>query len=479
MSLIPRIAVYKPDEDSLDDIMHIFARHEYSLRQVSSIDEIIDLEIDEGSAFDVAVIPLKLWDGSSGMTACLRMKSVEKLAARPILGLSISTDKSLLQSFYEMGADCVMSAPFNADHVFFQICALTRQLASFDEALRRHNEGSGLSRSITTAFDCVREGLLIFNSDYELTFCNFNGRSLFGLSTPPTKDDAVVLEKYFRSFLTEHEKLAGKQSNEQYPATTFEENITRIGGQSFAGTFRVTTLRAQDGAPVGLAVAVTDLSELDQLTNTLTQAQRTRSLCLLAAGCSLNFLNATGGSDAGGIIVSPMLRLEEYLATTEKTCFLNSAITTLLEFIDLVISPNINIKVQVKNELRLAIRPADFFQLVGHMILHAVEFAGRSGETNISIGDNVPGEGVTLLVISKSRKVTPFIPNDHLANIIQGNLTPPGTTSRHENKLSIGLAAAQEVASRYRTSIEYQSNSGGAMKIRTRLPVDYKDSEKS
>ena len=104
-------------------------------------------------------------------------------------------------------------------------------------------------------------------------------------------------------------------------------------------------------------------------------------------------------------------------------------------------------------------------------MLHAVEFAGRAGETTVSVDDNVPGEGVTIMVTAKSRKVTPFIPNDHLANIIQGNLTPLGTTSRHENKLSMGLAAAQEIATKYRTAVEYQSGESGTMKIRTRLPI--------
>jgi DNA-binding response OmpR family regulator len=469
---IPRVALLKPDPRISDDISHLFLRHEYSLRSVVSVDEIIELEQDESSGFDVIVVPLQLSDGSSGITACLRIKSEESLAARPVLGLSVGKEKTIIQAFYEVGADIIICGPFDADLMYLQISAMGRQAKSFAQSMRSNQESSGLSRSLVTAFDSVREGLLIFNSNYELSFSNVSARLLLGTQFPPTNEDALQVEKIFRPYMVEHEKSTSSTQSADEMGSSYEATVNRIGGRNFAVGLRLTTLIAHDGVPIGTAVALTDLSELDQLSNTLTQAQRTRTLGLLAAGCSLQFLSQTGST--GGVIVSPVMRLEEFIQNSPKECFVNISLTTLLEFLDLVISPDISVKVNTRSDVKLAIRPADFFQLAGHMLLHAVEYAGRAGEALLDVGDNIPGEGVTLVVTARSRKVTPFLANDHLSSLIQGELSTLGKSGRSVNKLSYGLTAAQEVADRYRTAIELQGGSGGILKIRVRLPASYK-----
>ena len=469
MIRIPRVAVFRPAESEAEEISQLFQRHDYSVRTVVNADEIHELAIDEGDSFDVVVIPMKLASGMNGVNACLQVRAHEEVSFLPILGLAHGTEKSVIQTLYDSGADVVQIAPVDADLFYLQVSALARQKKAFTEYLRVQRETSGLSKSFIHALDSVREGLLIFNSNHEFQFANTNAKTLLGLPDEPTSDDGLFVDKNFRMAMETHEKHVRSYRHEPgeiLPPTIVEDSVRHSSGAAFHAAIRVSTLSSDDGVVMGFAVAVTDLGELDQLSNKLTQALRSRSLCLAASAGCLQFLEPT----QSGILVSPMQRMDEFFEKQSKECSLNSVLTSLLEFVDLVIDPAIRVKVNVKEEANLAMRPSDFFQLAGNMILHSVEHAGLGGEVIIDVGENVPGEGITLLITSKSRKVTPFLEDDRLSDLIRGQIPTLHKPEESSIKVPAGIQSVYDILQRYRTDMQYKEDNA-LSKLRVRLPA--------
>ncbi len=472
MTEIPRIAIFKPEPKEEEKLLKLFEKHEYSIRMVPDAAEAEALVREEDAPFDVLLIPLRLFDRSSGISVCLQAKSMETLASTPVLGVSMSTEKPVIQAFYEVGADIVLISPTDADLFRFQILAMTRQRRAYDEQIRVKQESSGFSRSIISAFNIVREGLLIFNSNFEYSFGNASSRMLLGLDQHTSAEQILAVEKLFRQLLVQHHKNTRTRKpgpGQDHPISQFETSLTRVDRRAFRANVRISSLYATDNHLMGYTVSVTDLSELDQLSNSLLQSQRTRSLCLLAASASTKLIS----SSFDNITLSPLNKLTPLLEQNEKKALISPILTTLMEYLDLVISTDTRVKVKSKEETMVALRPTDLFQLFGHIILDAVQFAGKAGEVMIDVSGSIPGEGVTALITGQSRKVTPFIPNDYLANLIQGDITA-GSTSEESAKMNIGLAAAQEIAAQYRTTVEYQTTSEGKRKVRVKLPPCYK-----
>jgi hypothetical protein len=299
---------------------------------------------------------------------------------------------------------------------------------------------------------------------------------LLGLSEKKEAENILALEKLFRQLLVQHEKTTHsieRHPDSELPISRFETSLTRSDKRNFRASVRISTLFSTDNHPMGFATSITDLSELDQLSNSILQSHRTRSLCLLTSSSSIELLNK--GFD--NIILSPLTKLEGILDQHPNSSPITPILSTLMEFLDLVISPDTRVKVTSKGEPQVALRPADLFQLLGHMTLHTVQYAGKAGEVLIDVGPIVPGEGVTIIITGQSRKVTPFIPNDYLANLVQGEIAISANDTQ-EGKMSTGLTAAEEIAQKYRTSIEYRKTDSetdsGKMMLRVKLPPSYK-----
>jgi hypothetical protein len=174
------------------------------------------------------------------------------------------------------------------------------------------------------------------------------------------------------------------------------------------------------------------------------------------------------------VVISPLRHIDEYFQDLPLATDLNTSLTSLLETLDIVISPKVTVRVGVEQDLTLAISQPDFFQLVGHMVLHAVEHAGATGELSIETGKSIPGQGVAITITAESRKVTPMVQEDKISHLIHGDFSDLLSFSDLSEKTSFGLVAAQKIAEIYRSSIEYQQPQQTIIKVRVRLPVSKK-----
>lgn len=470
MVKIPRVALFKADETSASEQEDLFKKHEYGLRVVKRIDQVTELIVEEGDSFDTIIIPLQLYDGSSGITNCIQIKSDELLASTPIVGLSHSKDQAVIQAFFGAGADIVLNAPFDADQLYLQIGALCRLKRAFDEKLNREYQESGLIHPVMEGFHSVREAVLLWDTNYNVLFVNQSGRAMLGLSENYSNTELKQLGAQLKPFVKEHDsemRLQPLEEHYEHRSTLTDTSVIRIDKRSFRARLTVTTLTRGPSDVVGYSMAITDLSEIQHLSNTLLQGQKTRSLCLLTTAATINLLEQMHRQR----ILSPTKYIDDLLSRSQRSCALNSSITSLLETLDLVINPNMSIRVKVDQDLHLAVRQADFFQMIGLLILHAVEYAGTSGETSIHTSNNVPGQGVSITITSESKRVTPFAKEDQMASLIQGDFEEITRTGDVGGAQNFGLYAAQKIAERYRTTVQYQQPNETIIKIRVLLPA--------
>lgn len=456
-------------------MLRLFGRPEYDTQQVTSLGQLLQFNKDLAS-IDTIVTPLRLYDGSSGINVCLELRALQTLSTVPILGLSPSREKTMVQAFYEAGSDRVLCAPFDQDLVYYQITALRRQKLSIEARLRWQAENSAISRSLKSAFNGIEEGLIIFNSNFELSFANLSARALLQIGNPASDREKDIIEDVFRPLIKKHQEQSESQktkSKNQEFISAHESSIACADGHSFPGALRILSLLAADSSLIGYSIGVIDLSQDMLLSNALIQAQRTRSMCLLTAAHTFHKLT----TNIDDILVSPLLRIEDEFKQLEAKIAVNAVITSLLEFLDLVINPDVSIKVNTKRDLILALRPPDLFRMLGHMILHAVEFAGLSGETTIDVSDHVPGEGVSITVISKSKRIIPFKIDNYLSTLAHRSATNTKQHFHQSDKITYGLSAAQQIADKYRTDIEINDSEQEILKLRVKVPLYMKREE--
>jgi hypothetical protein len=285
-----------------------------------------------------------------------------------------------------------------------------------------------------------------------------------------TPDVFQKVAKQFKPVLKEHDaavKLENFSREHGAPTSTCDVTLYRMDNQTFRTMVTITSVLQESGELIGFSLALTNLAEIHHLGNTLVQAQRTRSLCLTMSAAALKLLAERNG----GMLLSPYKAVEDLIATSSRSCGLDRSLAALLETMDLVVNPAVIIRVRVERDLNIAISESDFFVLMGHIVLHAVEHAGTNGEISIHCSDNVPGQGVIITVSSEAQKSAPYVLQDQISQLIRSDFSNVSTLRDLSDKFSFGLYVAQSIAERYRTTIEYQESADTVIRIRVRLPV--------
>lgn len=467
MLKIPRIAIFKPAEEESGAITALFQRHEYSIRSVSNVQEVMQLIVEEDASFDCVIIPPRTEGGAGGVNLCLQLKTNEALAAIPILALVSSKDRAALQSLYGAGVDVVMLAPFDPDLIFMQIGSLSRHKRAYDELVQHHYEDSGMRHSSISAFNSIREGLIIFDRDYAVTFINSPGATLLGVKRNHSMEHIEGSIKQFVTLIEKHEELM-KQAIQETSATqdvsSFSMLVSRLDNRTFKAEARVCTLLGKHGQTVGYSVAFSDLSGVLQLSQLLRQAQRTRSLSLLtAAGC----LRLLGGNPA--TTQAPLQAIQQMLEQESPGTSLGAMVTFLLEILDLIIPSGVEVKVKVKHDYLVAVRPSDLFQILGQLTLLAAENVTLGGEIVLDSEVNRSAQYIEFIVTSYAETRLRFLHDDLVSLIIEGSLAH--TSNSEQETVSKGISAAQGIAARYGSKVEYRRVSDLEMRASVYLPL--------
>ena len=467
MTKAPKVICFEPEERDAASIQHIFQRHEYDLQSVSSIGDIQIPPASQSVTAECIFMPLRLRDGASGVSACLQVKSVHALASVPIIGLSATQDKPIVQAFYEMGADCVFAAPFDADFVYFQAGALVRQRRLFRELLGEARQTSPGPEDSLSFLDFSKEPLLVLAPDGAVTFLN----SAALVATAFQRDAASDWQELSEAFSRILEERAGEFSRSPFPSEhpqTISGTLafTRKDKQIFEGRVEIQAVWGQRNELRCYLARIEDPGQWRRLATTLLQFQRVRSLSLLSAAAILRLLEAAPVPGAG----APFSTIDRLLNEQPAEAALEQTVTRLLEFLDLSISPSLLVKVNIRRDLQLAVKPGDLVQLLGHMILYAAEFVGARGEILINSSDNIAGEGVSLVVSASAVRQACYIRDPRITELLSGDFSRFLDPEAPSNRLDYGLLAAQKIAGKYRSQVEFRNPSDDLLKLRVKLP---------
>jgi len=385
---------------------------------VASVEELDEQVTHGGESFHAIIVPLKLVDGQSGVTVCLRCRTTASLAAISVIGVTSSRESAVVGSFFGAGADVVLFPPLDPEHIAHQVAALARRSRSLDEHVAEIKKGSGLKRSIHEAFNAVREGVLVFSAEGTLTFLNEPARRLLGI-----EPDAPMTSLGGLAAQCAH-LLGDLPTPEAAPPT--QSTFTRLDGRPITLGVRSRPIIDGKETSAGVAVALTDINELAQLANVLEQDQRTRSLALIcAAGCQA--LLTASGAPAHSLVP----QIEEKLYAGEPRCRLSATVTALLEVLDTALNSDARVRIDMTTDAVVAARVSDVFLILGHLILHSVARSGIGGETTVTSARAPNGVEVTV----ESELSALVVPNAHdsLARLIHGTWSE-GAAHRHTDR---------------------------------------------
>ena len=229
----------------------------------------------------------------------------------------------------------------------------------------------------------------------------------------------------------------------------------------FTGNISLTSI---GGSPARSALYLVDTTEASRLGATLAQAHRLRSLCLLSAATCRQLVD----SKQSGQLGSPIASMEKVLATVSPGTALDPIVRYLLELLDPVLSTTVNLKVAVTDQRVINIPAPDLLQLTGHLILEGIDFAGEAGEVVVSTGAET--EGVLTVLLSAHRVKEPSPGSRSLvSDLLDGDFST--LTRSIADSIPAGLKAAQAIAGKYRTEVEFQLPAKGSIKMRVQLPV--------
>ncbi|MBX7136696.1 MAG: hypothetical protein K1X83_01845 [Oligoflexia bacterium] len=476
MSKAPTIALISPDDAGSGVIMPLFSRHDYELRPVVNLAELLAWPVSEQAELDCVVVPLRLRDGSSGVGACLQLKSNSVLTNTPIIGLAQTTDKPILQSFFEMGADVVLLQPFDADLLYLHIGSMTRQRRAFAETIQSLSVKISSKGEALDILNLAPSPMIVFSERLDLEFINNAALTLLGLEQQNGSQDALWIKENFEELIVNHRPSRPTPKNAlgvepaKLPANLA---VTRPDGLVCRFAPEIVELIDKHGRIKYIALILHETAQLSQLHHSLLLGQRTRSVGLMTTAACIRLIeSAYLGSGSSVLNCS-----QEFLEGLPKKSRLNLCLTRLLEFVDLLLSSGISLRVDVEENLDLAVTSTDLIQLLGQMLLYASEFIGGHGEIRIKGKSDSPGNSAAIEISCISKRGLPFLPNPRLSRLLAGKFDEDPSEPSH-SKLGFGLIAAQKIAQKYRSAIEFKSPSEQEFRVRVKLPAIKKEAEK-
>jgi DNA-binding response OmpR family regulator len=459
----PHIALFQPHESIAPVIGQLFAKNiAFTYEQIDSIPELLELQKNNISNFDVIIVPSHLHDRSSAVTVCIHLKSEALLAATPAIVLSSIKDISAISTFYGSGADVVLTLPLDVKFLNLQVLALQRLSRSLIEEQQHIERDKGLRQAIISALHFVEEALVIFDPNGNVVFSNQAAKQLLNLY-----DDlqSTNIQKAY-NLLQNICLKAMDQIAKTNLSVINHKNISLVKntGENLKADMRITALKGLNEDPVAYCLSIVDITAPGELTNTLLQAERAQFMSLLLAAACMQLLN----TNSLGSPVNHLSKIEQIFSRENPVSSLNNVATSFLEFIDNIANPTQMIRINIPENTNIAIKPSHLFLLLGNLILYCMKSSYSKSETIVSFHPSSNAFFGTLRVICKntrdvdqSKEVTASsaIRTEFLA--LSGNKTAGFTTS---------IDHAGKIAGIYKLQILEKSNEN-IIELEIELPL--------
>lgn len=448
------IILFKAEPSEHGAFSQSLKRREHTLIEVASL---VELKRYAGRLESIAavVFPFKLFDGSSGIRPCVELRSDPDFVLMPIIGLAPKADQAILSAFAQAGADAVFSSPLDSNLIHFQITALVKRQNAMIDLYSAQIDKVHVDQIIFDGLDKLEQGLIVLNQDLLPVYFSGGAKVLLGAPAISDKWQSEIARAL-------SENIKAEFRRDPYLGQSFPIDLVPLG---FRGQTWAKELRGTDGTNRGYAIVLTDTSKMAPLIREALESRRLQNfLCQIGAACAKYFANG----QIGGAFPN-YDRLENFLADGGKTSSLSAVLRTLLEFLDLILSPQVHVRVATKEDPQLAVAPWDLFRILAHIFLYCESFLDFSGEVLIECQQIDLREGAPIVFIAKgvSRQLPvgqDFGPTLELAeSAVRGGAGL--------NQHALGLEQAQLIAQKYGSTLEYRTEPGKMLKVRVVLPL--------
>ncbi|RME58041.1 MAG: hypothetical protein D6780_07445 [Candidatus Dadabacteria bacterium] len=452
------IILLEPSAKLEKELAPLLALEDFNFLRAKNVQEVLGLLSSKSYPI---LIPSKLLDNSNGIAACAQIRAEREIV--PITAYLPHFDKAVFKTFYEVGANLVFSSPFNEAEIAFQMLALSQLVNK--AASTTANLVFTKEKDVLAPLNFLTEGVVILNSSLTPVFFN---RAFLNMIRAKEEVSEAEIRKCLASVINREDSTANLKA--------YQAEVVRLDGTTFRAQVNFIPFSAQ-GLEGSTAVIIVDLSGLQQLQSILLSAHRTKKVTLLALAGAFSFLSQN--------FKTPLLRtiqvLESLSQKQKKYAVVESVLTTLLDSIDLIVEPGVNVKVSCPSDTAVCVTPGHLMILLGHLILFSAEFAAPVGDVSVDVASPVPGEGVTILISSEPSSSTPYLPEDPIAKLVfHKSLT--SNSDVHESQedfqhwLKTILLDVQQIADLYRTKVEYKIKSSSII-MRIKLPPAWREPE--
>lgn len=375
----PHIALFHHHETMDTAMTQLMSKGpSFTFERVQTIQELVDIESHNPGTFNVILVPSLLHDRASAVTICIQLKSESVTAAIPVIVLSNIRDLPAISTFYGSGADIVMPLPMDSQMLNLQVSSLQRLMLSMREETQSMERDKGLKQAILSALHFVEEALVIFDTNANVVFSNQTAKQLLNLY-----DDlqSTNMQRAYTVLQNMCQKAAVQLADGQTKVIKERNvNLVKNTGEKLRADMRITSLRSLDGEIIAYCLSIVDISAPGEISNSLMQSERTQFLSLLLASACMQLLN----TNTLGSPVNPLSKIDQVFSRENPICSLNSACTSLLEFIDNVASASQMIKINVPESTNIAMKPSHLFLLIGNMIFYCLKSTASKSETTIT-----------------------------------------------------------------------------------------------
>jgi len=397
-----KIGMFAPDAIMGGAVQHLTVKErDLKVRIFDSFEGLQNGVITGVPELEAVIIPLATQAGQNGIGLTARVKADPITGHLPIVGISQTADQAILRAFYGAGADAVIVAPVDGEHILLQVDGLLRfkaQLRSSEGSTRPPEEEQSkdiFRRSVEAALSCLHEGVMITDHNFEILFVNDAARSLLGLEGSQASEAA----KQFETIISGEKFSDGE-------IRAYVTEVRRCDEQSFRAEVRLSPVFGQGGL-AGYSISFLDLAITEYLQLALSQNVLARELLIEEQA---KFVRGPGTGTIIGSASGPVpLRTSAY-----------EILSKAIEFLDPLIPVNTSISVQVPHELYLDVPATVLFRLLTTSLLVGSDFSGASGDMRITGGASRRLSGKAILDIAVVTKRRQF--NSHLIGVLESSV---------------------------------------------------------
>lgn len=412
--------------------------------------------------------------GSKYILSVGEIRAQSDLVDMPLIVVSDQKSGTHRSRLYDEGADVVFSFEVTTDEVEAMLYSLIRKTKqkkylSTSSAFSMEEEDSLIHTYQKCPFPVV-----ILHDDKAVRWMNNAALRAFGINNLFDHRHREYLENLSNTL----SPLCAEESSEKNPKTNTIIIESTSGNREWWRTAVAKFYKKDVSSPtnnnrlskisgyVFFLKARAREHILEQRADYIAQLE---AMALRTSACAHTIIQ----EDEDGIILNPYQRIYTYLAQSKKKANLNSVFTSLLEYFDPVITPEITINVRASVDQKVDLTFGDAFELFGHVLINAIGYLMSRGTITIECSHHEAGLGTSVLITASSPMRARLLPILDLETLQEEHIMANPEMATSGSQLTSRFNRIREITAAYRTELLFRTTDDDTLKLKVNLPTSF------